>query len=217
MGRIGRAIVGHPGLQALGFVAALNLYIWWVEPAASEAGRALGLLLLTALPICSNLLHRDRARDLGIRLDNLYGSGREVATATVICSLVILAGSAGFGWHSRLSPKAALIIAGYLAWGLTQQYALQAFVHRRLRESLGHPRVASAVAALLFGVVHLPNPVLVVTTIVAGYIWCRLYDRSPNLFTLAASHAWLATMLMTHVPRDIHHVMRLGPGYWAVP
>ena len=86
IGRISRAIVGHPGLQALGFVAALNSYIWWVEPAASDAERMLAVLFLTALPICSNLLHRDRRRDMGIRLDNLFRSGRDVGTATVICS-----------------------------------------------------------------------------------------------------------------------------------
>src|SRR5881397_863493 len=112
MGRVARAIVRHPGLQALGFVAALNSYIWLVEPAASEAERLLGVLFLTALPVCSNLLHRDRVQDLGIRLDNLYSSGRDVVTATAICSLVILGWSASFGWRSTLSPKALLVIAG---------------------------------------------------------------------------------------------------------
>ena len=68
--------------------------------------------------------------------------------------------------------------------------------------------------AILFGAIHLPNPILAPVTAVAGYIWCRLYEGSPNLFTLAASHAWLATMLMTHVPK-VHRVMHLGPGYLA--
>jgi membrane protease YdiL (CAAX protease family) len=179
--RIRRAIVGRPALQPFGFVAALTLYIWWVEPVASGGERTLGITLLTSLPVFSNLLHGDTARDLGLRFDNLRASLRPVVVVTIIG---------------------------------TQQYALQAFVYRRLRESVQSSQRASVVAAILFGAIHLPNPILAPVTAVAGYIWCRLYEGSPNLFTLAASHAWLATMLMTHVPK-VHRVMHLGPNYLA--
>jgi membrane protease YdiL (CAAX protease family) len=212
--RIRRAIVGRPALQPFGFVAALTLYIWWVEPVASGGERTLGITLLTSLPVFSNLLHGDTARDLGLRFDNLRASLRPVVVVTIIGTLLILVASAALGWEPRLSARAGLNFAGYTLWGLTQQYALQAFVYRRLRESVQSSQRASVVAAILFGAIHLPNPILAPVTAVAGYIWCRLYEGSPNLFTLAASHAWLATMLMTHVPK-VHRVMHLGPNYLA--
>lgn len=214
MRRARRAIIAHPGLQPVVFVGLLSLHIWKVEPVASDGMRLLATVILLAIPACSNLLHRDRVSDLGIRLDNLRHSSREVGAATLYCSIMILAGGAVFGWRSTLNLGAGLGAIGYLAWSFSQQYALQAFVHRRLRESLRSSQRASVLSALLFGVVHLPNPLLVVTVTVAGYIWCRVFERAPNLFTLAVSHAWLATLLMTSVPEKIHHVMRVGPGFW---
>ena len=215
MSRVKHSIVAHPGLQAIVFVALVCLHIWRVDPVASDGARTLSVLFLTAIPICSNLLHWDRARDLGIRLDNLRDSGRLVVPATLVCSLLLVALGAAFRWRSTMDLGAGLGAVGYVGWGFSQQYALQGFVHRRLRESMGGGRRSAAVSALLFGIVHLPNPALVVAVTVAGYLWCRAYDRAPNLFMLAISHAWLATLLMTSVPVEIHHVMRIGPGYWG--
>ncbi len=214
MSRVRHAIIAHPGLQPLIFVALLCLYIW-LEPLAPIGARVLSVLFLMAIPVCSNLLHQDRASDLGIRVDNLRDSGRAVGAATLFCSFVIVAVSAAIGWRSSLTLGASLGAVGYVGWSFWQQYALQSFVHRRLRESLGGSRRASIVSALLFGVVHLPNPVLAVGVTFAGYIWCRVFERAPNLFTLAVSHAWLATLLMTSVPEKLHRVMRIGPGYWG--
>ncbi len=215
MSRIRHSIIAHPGLQAVVFVALVCLYIWRVDRHASDGARALSVLLLAGIPVSSNLLHRDRARDLGIRVDNLRDSGLKVGAATLVCSLLLVAVSAASGWRSTMDLEAGLGTVGYLGWGLSQQYALQGFVHRRLRESLGGSRRASAASALLFGIVHLPNPALVVAVTVAGYLWCRAYARAPNLFTLAVSHAWLATLLLTSVPERILHVMRIGPRYWG--
>lgn len=214
MSRVRRAIIAHPGLQALAFVALLCLHIWTLEPVAPNAARMLAAVFLMAIPVCSNLLHRDRPSELGLRVDNLRHSSRHVGAATIFCSLVIVAASTSFGFRSTLNAGAGLGAIGYLGWSFSQQYALQAFIHRRLREALGCSRRASLASALLFGVVHLPNPLLVVTVTVAGYIWCRVFERAPNLFTLAVSHAWLATLLMTSVPEKIHHIMRVGPGFW---
>jgi len=214
MRRIRRAIIAHPGLQPLAFAALLGVYIWKVEPVASDIGRVLGMVALGAIPVCSSLLHRDRLRDLGLRLDNLRQSARDVGAATVYWSLVIVSASIVYGWRSTPDSGALLGVIGYLGWSFSQQYALQAFVHRRLRESLGSSHRASVASALIFGAVHLPNPLLVVGVTVTGYVWCRIFERAPNLFTLAASQAWLATLLMETVPKKVHHVMRIGPGYW---
>src|SRR5262249_9490234 len=103
MSRVRRSIISHPGLQALAFVALVCLYIWRVDPVASTPFRILSFVILTALPVCSNLLHRDHVRDLGIRVDNLRDSVRTVGVVTLIGSLAVVALGAAFGWRSTLN------------------------------------------------------------------------------------------------------------------
>jgi membrane protease YdiL (CAAX protease family) len=86
-----------------------------------------------------------------------------------------------------------------------------------MREALPGSQQASIAAALLFSLVHLPNPLLLITTAVAGYLWCRAFERAPNLFVLAISHAWLVTLLMTSVPKEVHRFLRIGPRYLTWP
>ena len=214
MQRIRDVFKFHRWLEAAVFMSLVLLYIWCVEPAIPRKGKLLGFLLLAAIPVCSQLLHRDRVRDLGIRVDNLKRSGRDVALATTVGTLGLLMLGKLAGWQIELRPETALMPIGYTVWGFSQQYALQSFVHRRLRESPKLSRLAPLLAALCFGLVHLPNPILVVATTVMGYMWCRLYQREPNLFTLAVSHALLATMLMASVPSHAHHNMRVGPRWF---
>lgn len=214
MGRIGDAFKVHRWLEAVVWVSLVLTYIWCVEPAVSQRGKLLGFLLLAAIPVCSQLLRRDRIRDLGIRVDNLKRSGRDMALATVVGTLVLVILGKLAGWRIELRPGTALMPIGYTVWGFSQQYALQSYVHRRLRQTPQLSRSAPMIAALCFGLVHLPNPVLVVATTLMGYLWCRLYQREPNLFTLAISHALLATTLMASVPSDVHHSMRVGPRWF---
>ena len=52
-------------------------------------------------------------------------------------------------------------------------------------------------------------------TLVGGYVWCRLFHRQPNLFTLAISHGWLAVLVRYSWPAEWLHNLRIGPGYWT--
>lgn len=169
------------------------------------------------IPITSNLLHGDGLRELGLRFDNLWRSAFEVGIASVglAAPIVAVAALARRGLDLRLGSGAALVL--YPVWAFLQQYALQAFAYRRLREGLGRPGRAASIAALIFAVVHLPNAILVGCTMIAAYVWCRLYERAPNLFTLAVAHGWLAVLLNVSWPQTWLHTLRVGPGYWASP
>ena len=214
MRQIRQAIISHPGLQALLFVALLCLYIWTLERPASQAVRIVADLCLLAIPIGSNLLHRDRVRDLGLRIDNLRASALAAGAVTLFCSLVIVLVNRAYGWPLAWNAGAGLMVLGYLPWSFAQQYMLQSFVYRRMREAMPGSQQASIASALLFAVVHFPNPLLLATTASAGYLWCRAFGRAPNLFMLAVSHAWLVTLLMTSVPKEVHRFLRIGPRYW---
>jgi membrane protease YdiL (CAAX protease family) len=215
--RVALFIVAHPAMQVFAFALLVLIYMWKVEPASGMVPRGLCLLLLASLPLASNLLHRDRASEIGFRLDNLGRSTLEVGGASVAAALLVAAVRL-LATRDAPAPNLPSVsaIVTYPFWGLLQQYALQGFVRRRLRAAWG-PEAAAAVAAILFGILHAPNPILVPATTLAGYFWCRLHERTPNLITLSFSHAGLALLVLELFPAAWHHGLRVGPGYWSWP
>jgi membrane protease YdiL (CAAX protease family) len=188
--------------------------MWWVEGRISIAMNVLCLLVLGAIPIASMVLHRERLRDIGLRLDNLGRSAREVGIMTLAASAVIVACGIAGGGAMRVRADLIPLLPVYLIWGLLQQLALQAFVQRRLSGSMPGSRKVALLSATLFASLHFPNPVLAPATLVAGYAWCRLYARTPNLITLACSHATLAILTLLSFPPAWIHQLRVGPRYW---
>jgi membrane protease YdiL (CAAX protease family) len=198
-------------------VGLILLYIWVIEPVTPAAAKTVCLLLLAAIPIASILVHHEGARQLGFRVDNFRFSAMEVGAFTLAALLFL--GAVAL-WKGNRSVSWTRVVTGFLVqpfWGFAQQFALQAFVHRRLRQSCRRARTAAAVSALLFGLIHAPNPVLVPLTLVAGYVWCRLYNRTPNLYTLALSHGWLSTAVLIAFPNAWVHQLRVGPDFWHAP
>src|SRR5262252_5106620 len=199
-------------LEALAFWALILFYMWRVEPAASPVTRMAWLVGLGLMPLVSIVLHRDDRRELGLGLRGIGRSALEVGTMTLAGSFLIAAAAIGAG-RRQGSIDAWPLLPGYFVWGFLQQFALQAFVHRRLGQALAHPHLAAATASVLFGSLHLPNPVLAPATTLAGFVWASLYARKPNLWTLAASHAWLAALVLATLPPEWVHNLKVGPGY----
>ena len=130
---------------------------------------------------------------------------------TLLLSIVILAIGAALGTlHDRrdfLGSLWPLII-----WGGAQQWVLQTVVLRESQRATSR-LTGIFLAALLFGVVHLPNPFLAPVTFGAGLLWCWLYDRYPNILPLALSHA-LGTLAVLHAfDQDITGRLRIGAAY----
>ncbi len=185
-----------------------------VAPVYSVPLSAAWLLPTIAIPFLSTAVHKDTPRAIGLRLDTLPRSAVEVGIATLVGFGLVLGLSAASGHGFRLSGRFFERAATYPFWGLVQEYALQAFVFRRLLESWGRPGWAALGASALFAALHLPNPVLSIATLGGGYVWCRLYHRHPNLLTLAVSHGWLAVLIQTALPGAWHHGLRVGMGFY---
>jgi len=103
-----------------------------------------------------------------------------------------------------------------LVWGFFQQYLLQAYIHRRLAAVIERPLACELAVAAIFAALHLPNPVLVPITFVAGFVFAVLYRRHPNLFVLALCHALGSTSVAFAFDPDVLHRMRVGPGYFLL-
>ena len=109
--------------------------------------------------------------------------------------------------------RMALSFVSVYPWALFQQYGLQCVFGRRLRDSLTNPIGHDVVCAGIFASLHLPNPFLSVVTFGAGYCFCVLFRRRPNLIALAAAHALSSTVLYYCLPPAVTYLMRVGPGY----
>jgi membrane protease YdiL (CAAX protease family) len=154
-------------------------------------------------------------RAMGFRATNLVRSAWMVGVAAVLSALLVWLGREQ-GWMQR-GHTARWFVAGYWGyaiWSLVQQVLLQDFFLRRVLRLLDGRRVAAVVvAAAVFALAHLPNPILTPLTLIWGSIACAAFLRYRNIWTLAAAHALLGITLSVTMPRPVVRNMRVGLGY----
>ncbi len=194
------------------FIAFVQTMIWVTEPRASATIRLATYAAPAVYAVATARVHRESHRELGLRVDNIGVSAREVLPVTLALAAALAA--TGFALGSlRVNARGLDRAALYVVWAFLQQYALQAIVYRRLvLAGLGSP-VAPLVAAVVFSSAHIPNAPLMAFTFAAGWLWTTWFKRHPNLFTLAFSHALLAVILVSALPPDLMQNLRVGPGY----
>ena len=191
----------------IGVLGAVLTYVWFVEGHAPRAAVFVPGLLVVLLTVWHNL----RYREWGFARRALLPGLRLALVFTVPLLLVTLAaGHAAGTLHDRrdfLGNFAPLVV-----WGGAQQWVLQTVVLREAQHVTSR-HTGIVIAALLFGVVHLPNPFLAPVTAAAALIWCWAYDRYPHIVPLALSHA-LGTLAVLHAFDDrISGRLRIGASY----
>jgi hypothetical protein len=134
-------------------------------------------------------------REWGFRHDNLWPAFR--ASAAVFLPLMLL--MVVIAWTRGtlvLSSSLLIMLLLYPAWGLVQQFLVQALLVTNLDKGplRDHRFVLIAVGGALFSVVHLGNAVLVLATALVGAAFVILYVRYRNLWPLGLFHGWLATL-----------------------
>jgi len=204
-------------LWEIASVATSCLLVEWVV--FSFAG---GSKLVAAVPIILALgfmlySHRERgetALDVGLRLDNFLPACRLLILPTAIVVVLVMA----VGWFTSHSLFVAPWRNRFLLlplWGLFQQYALNGFINRRAQLALGKGPKSVVLVALIFSLLHFPNPLLAILTFVGGLIWAAVYQRQPNLFALALSHAASSLTLALSVSPRLLDSLRVGFKYFG--
>ena len=202
-------------LELVAVFTLIMVALWTPNPVRGISGWvALALIVLFSLRSGQHIAA------LGMGLAGLRQSLWVVCVALAGAATVVLA-----GWRMHtLHPVLGALPAwwgfwAYMIWALLQQFILQDFFLLRLLRLLPSKTTAIATAALLFAVVHLPNPLLMVLTLLWGAAACTLFLRYRNLYTLGAAHGLLGLCLAIAVPNPIHHQMRVGRGYfrWHSP
>jgi len=202
------------GIEVALVVAFLMVYIWYIDP-LPQSYQGPAFVLFFVFTLVSHLRHGDRPADLGIRVDT-FGPALREAVLVVTPSLVLAAALGlylGGGVGLDLRRTALAFLWGY-PWALFQEYGLQCVIGRRMGEVIANPIGHDLTCAALFGALHLPNPFLSIVTFGAGYCFCALFRRCPNLFALALAHTLASTVLYHFLPAHITHFMRVGPGYF---
>jgi membrane protease YdiL (CAAX protease family) len=188
-------------------VASVLIYVWLVE------GRTADELVYIpgALVVGLAAWHNVRRHEWGFSWHRFWrGLGLALVLSFVLCVLILAIGAAVGTLHDRrdfLGNFAPLIL-----WGGAQQWVLQTVVLREAQRASSR-RAGIAIAALLFGAVHLPNPFLAPVTAAAALLWCWLYDRDPNIIPLALSHALGTMAVLNAFDTQITGRLRIGAAF----
>ncbi|MFP5226770.1 MAG: CPBP family intramembrane glutamic endopeptidase [Acidobacteriota bacterium] len=183
--------------------------IWTANPAQR-------ILYWTAFAFIAvtSILRRKEVGTHGLGLRGLLPSLWIAGVALVLCLGGIAVAQHLHTLHALYGPVPVLAhLGGYAVWALMQQFILQIYVLMRLLRLGMRRALAIALATVLFGMAHIPNPVLVVLTVIWGAISCVLFLRYRNLYALALAHGILGMGLAVTIPNDIHRHMRVGLGY----
>jgi len=178
--------------------------------------------LITAIPILSALglmafSHFERGEtlpEIGFRADNFLASCRLLLLPTTAAVFLIVL----TGWFMSHAIFAGHVGARYLSlplWALLQQYALNGFMSRRAQLALGKGMKSIALVAVVFALLHLPNPLLAAGTLIGGVIWAAVYQRQPNLFALALSHTVVSITLALTISPTLLNSLRVGFKYFG--
>jgi len=197
------------GLEILAAWAMIEMTIW------TSGKTQLRLFWVSALfIIASTIIHRPRLNEIGLGKRGLWSSLWVVPAALVLASAAAL-----LAWEAgTLHPLFGAIgiathSSAYFVWAVFQQFILQSYFFLRL-EKLISTRRAVILSATLFCLVHIPNPVLVVVCLFAGWFACEVFRRTRNIYALGIAHAILGLTIAVTVPDHIQRHMRVGIGYY---
>jgi hypothetical protein len=187
----------------------------WVLPmihASRATSRVMMGAVLVLLIVC-HLREGVSLREVGIRFDNFWRALKQLAVPIGLCAALLLA--TGF-WAGSLRPSRRFLVMALSVppWGFLQQMMLLGFANRRLRVIFRQGRGSVIATAVLFGLFHLPNPMLTLACAISGYIWADQFERNPNLFATALTHGVASSCLANSLPRWLLSNLRVGFGYF---
>lgn len=185
-------------------------YIWQLR--YSHHGAWLAIL---AMMVVSHRLRGEEPATLGFDGRNLRDCLRDFAPAIAFLALTMLAVGIVLQTTRPIRFEQGLLAwAGYLPWGLFQQYILNGYFLNRFDSVLSR-RTAPMMSAALFSGAHLPNWFLMAVTLLLGYLCGCIYRRYNNLYFLGIAHGTVGFLLFLVVPDSISHHLTVGPGWFG--
>ncbi len=174
---------------------------------------ALGIWILTATFILLTAFRGPySAREMGVTLPSgkatVWIVGAGLILAATLWSFAALTGADAAPTHAMPLRTTWQ----YAVWAFLQQFMLQSFFFVRLESLLGSQRAVLA-TTVLFAAAHIPNPILTVGTVLAGFFFCEMFRRYRNIFPLGVVHVILGLAMAASVSDALLHHMRVGIGF----
>ena len=192
----------------LAILGTILLYTWILEP------RGVPVVVPAAAVVVLTAWSALRTRTLGLSIKELVPASRATVLFTVPAVLVVLA--VGFGIGTFHDPgRLVENFAALVPWGAAQQWVLQTVVLHEARQQTSAVR-SVVLAAFLFALVHLPNPLLMLMTFIGALGWCAIFMRHPNVVPLAFSHAVATLALLTAFGDGLTGRLRIGAAYFRM-
>jgi hypothetical protein len=209
---------GSSGLLAIAIafevsliLAGILIYIWHWQHTHPRVW-----IVLFALILASHALHHDTLRGLGLGGNAIRASAQWVLPLAVLLYLPML--FYGFQHHYlaflRPNRQSLVLLLGYGCWCAFQQYLTQSYFHNRLMLVIRNRHVSSALVGIMFSATHIPNLILMVATLIAGFVFAEVFSRYRNIWPLALAQAVGGLLLAAVAPDSLIHHMRVGPGYF---
>jgi hypothetical protein len=197
-------------LEVVLVYAGILTYIWRWQVTHPHAWMALWGVILV-----SHLLHRDTLQRLGLSLAGMRANAQVVLPIALAfyAPLLIFGVTRHALTFVPLNPHAAASLLGYGSWCAFQQYLAQSYFNNRLMEAVRSRHLSSLLVGIVFGSAHIPNPILMVATTVAGFIFAEIFARHRNIWPMALAQAVGGLLLAAVSPASLIHNMRVGPGY----
>ncbi len=190
----------------------IGWYIWH-----GQFTERLSWIVVFVWLVGSFLIHRDTPKTLGIRADNLWPATKQAAIVYGVFVLALFLTGLALGQQLHAPPNYRSLgrLWNYFAFCLVQQIALNSLLTNRLVSLVNRRWLASLIAGAIFSALHWPNPVLVPLTLVAGTAMAWMFARERNILPLAFGQSLLGSLVWWAFPIAWHHMLRVGPGYYA--
>jgi len=201
----------YSALEVILVYAGIVTYIWrW------RSTYPYFWMALVGVVLVSHFLHRDTFRRLGLSFTGMRANAQVVLPIALAFYVPLLI----FGFTRQaltfvpVNRHAAASLLGYGMWCAFQQYLAQSYFHNRLMEAVRSRHLSSLLVGIIFGSAHIPNPILMVATTVAGFVFAEVFARHRNIWPIALAQAVGGLLLAAVSPSSLIHNMRVGPGYF---
>jgi hypothetical protein len=196
--------------------ACVLLYIWRWQYTLPHLW-----ILLLAIVFASHFVHRETPRDLGLTRLELRPSAERALPIMLVLFIPLVVYGFATGRLKLMAPGFAVPVyfVSYGSWCVAQQYLMQSYFHNRLMAAVPNRHLSSLLAAVMFGAAHIPNPILMAATTVAGFILAEVFAHDRNIWPLALAQTVGGFLVAAVSPPSLIHNMRVGPGYllWNLP
>lgn len=191
-------------------------WVLWTDSkhVLSNTARSIGSISLATIVVALLLRQRPTRSELGFAPPRWFAGVPLLLSLTGLTMLVIWLIGTWLGTIGNVENFPHWISRNWHLEGL-QQLLLQVLLVPRLRTVLGdRPVTVSAIAAIIFGLLHAPNVPLIALTVIAGFVWCEWFRRFPNFVAVWVSHFLLAATVLYCLNGPALATLRVGISYF---